>query len=165
MKRAAILGLTTIISIVLTTISLKVDSAPKKLTDWDRAKANWNKMLTELPTPSPFENKLVDVTGAKSTCHAMGYSSNPENRYVVNLNCWGEKGRAFPALAAQWVAANTELSTKANTDPAPPAVGNTLVDSNDIQYDCHLTNYLTNNEGVPVSGWTCWSKSKHLPIK
>lgn len=90
MKKAAILGLTTIISIVLTTISSKVDSAPKVSTDWDKAKVNWNKMLTEIPTPPSVGDTLVDVTGAKSDCHTMISPRNPEGHDVTNLTCWGE---------------------------------------------------------------------------
>jgi hypothetical protein len=163
MKKAAILGLTTIISIVLTIVTEKVDSAPKQLTDrdWERSKANWNMMLAKTSTPPSVGHKLIDAIGGKSSCHLMSSTTNQENDNVTSWTCWGEKGTAFPKIAAQWSKVKPDLSITANSAPALPSVGNTMIDKQNRQHNCHVTNHLINNKGITVSEWTCWSKEKY----
>lgn len=159
MKKAAILGLTTIISVVLTISSSKVDSAPKKSTDWD--KADWNNMLKEAPIPPSDGNKLVDAIGGKSDCNLMNYTTNQENYGVTTWTCWGEKGTAFPKIATRWSKVKLDSNIASSLAPALPSVGNTMTDNQNHQHNCHVNNHLINNKGITVSEWTCWSKEKY----
>lgn len=163
MKRAAILGLTTIISIVLTIISLKVDSAPKQLTDegWERTKAKWNAMLTKTSTPPSVGHTLTDAVGGKSDCHLMSFQTNQKSDNVTNWTCWGEKGTAFPKIAKRWSRITPDLDITADPAHPIPSVGNIMTDNENSQHNCHPTNHLVNNKGITVSQWTCWSKGKH----
>ncbi len=128
MKKLANLGLTTIISIVLTTIPTKVNSAPKILTDWERSEAEWRETLKETPAPSPTGNTLVDITGGENNCEIMHPDRSPDKHEVLELRCWGEKGRAIPPLAARWVKSNSKLATAMFTHRMPLSDGNTLTD-------------------------------------
>jgi hypothetical protein len=162
MKKAAILGLTTIIIIVLTIVTEKVDSAPKQLTDrdWERSKANWNMMLAKTSTPPSVGHKLVDAVGGKSDCHLMSYTVNQKNDNATSWTCWGEKGTTFPKVATRWSKITPDLSITADPAHPLPSVGNTMTDNDNHQHNCHLTNHLVNNKGITVSQWTCWSKGK-----
>jgi hypothetical protein len=162
MKKTAILVLATTISIAITTVVDRVNSAPKKEVDWNKLEPTMRNLLVNMETPNVLMgNVLTDGANNKSDCYEHTGTINSQQKLVATWACWGKRENSFPKITTKWSETIPELNQFAK-NIMPPSRGNTLVDSKNRQHDCHLNSHVINNEGKPVAQWTCWSM---LPFK
>lgn len=163
MKKTAILVLAATISIAITTIVDKVNSAPKKEVDWKKLEPTMRNLLINVETPDILTGDVL-TDGANNKSHCREYLSiiNSQQKLVSTQFCWGKKENSFPKLATKWAEITPEINQLGKNSFMPPSRGNILVDRKNRQHDCHLNSHVRNNEDKPVAQWTCWSV---LPFK